>query len=58
MIRERHVILKAALYSGLYSCLAVASYIIMLYCLVHVYSFFKIDVSIIVFKNVGSLGNL
>ena len=38
MIRERHVILKAALHSGLYSCLAAASYIIMLYCLV--YSFF------------------
>ena len=33
MIRERHVILKAALHSGLYSCLAAASYIIMLYCL-------------------------
>ena len=35
MIRERHVILKAALHSGLYSCLAAASYIIMLYCLVY-----------------------
>ena len=34
MIRERHVILKAALHSGLYSCLAAASYLIMLYCLV------------------------
>ena len=34
MIRERHVILKAALHSGLYSCLAAASYIIMLYFLV------------------------
>ena len=44
MIRERHVILKAALHSGLYSCLAAASYIIMLYCLV--YSFKKINVSI------------
>ena len=32
MIRERHVILKAALHSRLYSCLAAASYIIMLYC--------------------------
>ena len=41
MIRERHVILKAALHSGLYSCLAAASYIIMLYCLV--YSFFLIN---------------
>ena len=39
MVRERHVILKAALHSGLYS------YIIMLYCLVLVYSFFKINVS-------------
>ena len=48
MIRERHVILKTALHSGLYSCLAAASYIIMLYCLV--YSFLKINVSIIVFK--------
>ena len=36
MIRERHVILKAALHSGLYSCLAAASYIIMLYCLVYI----------------------
>ena len=44
MIRERHVILKAALHSGLYSCLAAASYIIMLYCLV--YSFKKINVSL------------
>ena len=44
MIRERPVILKAALHSGLYSCLAAASYIIMLYCLV--YSFKKINVSI------------
>ena len=44
VIRERHVILKAALHSGLYSCLAAASYIIMLYCLV--YSFKKINVSI------------
>ena len=35
MIRERHVILKAALHSGLYSCLAAASYIIMLYCQVY-----------------------
>ena len=26
MIRERHVILKAALHSGLYSCLAAATY--------------------------------
>ena len=34
MICERHVILKAALHSGLHSCLAAASYIIMLYCLV------------------------
>ena len=33
MIRERHVILKAALHSGIYSCLAAASYIIMLCCL-------------------------
>ena len=33
MVRERHVILKAALHSGLYSCLAAASYIIMLYLL-------------------------
>ena len=51
IIRERHVILgKAALHSGLYSCLAAASYIIMLYCLV--YSFLKINVSIyIFFKN-------
>ena len=48
MIRERHVILKAALHSGLYSCLAAASYIIMLYCLV--YSLKKINVSIIVLK--------
>ena len=48
MIRERYVILKAALHSGLYSCLAAASYIIMLYC--QVYSFLKIDVSIIVLK--------
>ena len=48
MVRERHVILKAALHSGLYSCLAAASYIIMLYCLV--YSFKKINVSIIVLK--------
>ena len=37
MIRERHVILKAALHSWLYSCLAVASYIIIPYC--RVYSF-------------------
>ena len=37
MIRERHVILKAALILGyIYSCLAVASYIIMLYCLVYI----------------------
>ena len=35
MVRERHVILKAALHSGLYSRLAAASYIIMLYCLVY-----------------------
>ena len=41
MIRERHVILEAALHSGLYSCLAAASYIIMLYCLV--YSLTKIN---------------
>ena len=54
--RERHVILKAALHSGLYSCLAAASYIIMLYCLV--YSFLKINVSIIVLKIYVSLGNL
>ena len=47
MVRERHVILKAALHSGLYSCLAAASYILMLYCLV--YSFFLIYISIIVF---------
>ena len=53
MIRERHVILKAALHSGLYICLAAASYIIMLYCLVYslkklmlVYSFKKITVSL------------
>ena len=39
MIHERHVILKAALHSGLYSCLAAASYIIMLYCLVYSYNF-------------------
>ena len=39
MIRERHVILKAALHSGLYSCSAAASYIIMLYCLVYRYNF-------------------
>ena len=36
MIRERHVILKAALHSGICSCLAAASYIIMLYCLVYI----------------------
>ena len=36
MVRERHVILKAALHSGLYSCLAAASYIIVLYCLVYI----------------------
>ena len=41
MIRERHVILKAALQA---SCLAAASYIIMLYCLV--YSFKKCNVSL------------
>ena len=35
MIREKHVILKAALHSGLYSCVAAGSYIIMLYCLVY-----------------------
>ena len=40
VIREGHVILKAALHSGLYSSLAAASYIIMLYCLV--YSFLKL----------------
>ena len=57
MIRERYVILKAALYSGLYSCLAAASYIIMLYCLV--YSFFKINVSLYNLKKINvSLGNL
>ena len=49
MIRERHVILKTALHSGLYSCLAAASYIIMLYCLV--YSFFKLML-VYTFKNV------
>ena len=48
MIRERHVILKAALHSGLYSCLAAASYIIMLYCLDIVFK--KINVIIIVLK--------
>ena len=36
MIRERYVILKAALHSGLYSSLAAASYIIILYCLVYI----------------------
>ena len=47
MIRERHVILKAALHSGLYSCfIAAASYIIMLYCLVYTCSLKKINVSI------------
>ena len=57
MIRERRIILKAALHSGLYSCLAAASYIIMLYCLV--YSFKKINVSIIIVKKINvSLGNL
>ena len=45
MVRKSHVILKAALHSGLYSCLAAASYIIMLYCLVYSLIFF---VSIIV----------
>ena len=34
MIRERHIILKAVLHSRL------ASYIIMLYCLVYSYTFF------------------
>ena len=34
MIRERHVILKAALHSRLAVLIAAASYIIMLYCLV------------------------
>ena len=33
VIRENNVILKAALHSRLYSCLAAASYIIMFYCL-------------------------
>ena len=56
MIRERHVILKAALHSGLYSCLAAASYIIMLYCLV--YSFKKMYVSIYLKKINVSMGNL
>ena len=58
MIRERHVILKAAFHSGLYSCLAAASYIIMLYCLV--YSFKKINVnSYNSFLKINvSLGNL
>ena len=56
MIRERHVIFKAALHSGLYSCLAAASYIIMLYCLV--YSFFKLML-VYSFKKINvSLGNL
>ena len=36
MIRERHVILKAALHSKL----AVSSYIIMLYCLVYIVKIF------------------
>ena len=40
MIREMHVILKAALHSRLYSCLAAASYIIMLYCLVYIVKIF------------------
>ena len=35
MVCERHVILKTALHSGLYSCLAAATYISMLYCLVY-----------------------
>ena len=38
MVRERHVILKVALHSELYSCLAAASYIFMLYCLVYSFS--------------------
>ena len=46
MIRERHVILKAALYFRLYSCLAAASYINMLCCLLY-NNFFNV-----------SLGNL
>ena len=50
MIRERHVILKAALHSGLYSCLAAASYIIMPYCLV--YSLTKINVSSYIVKKI------
>ena len=44
MIRERLVILKVSLHSGLYSYLAAASYIIMLYCLVYI--FFLNNVSI------------
>ena len=47
VIRESHVILKAALHSRLYSCLAAASYIIVLYCLVYSYNFLNV-----------SLGNL
>ena len=40
MIHERDVILKAALHSIGYLCLAAASYIILLYCLVHIVPFF------------------
>ena len=47
MIRERHVILKAVLHSRLAVYLQLATYIIMLYCLVYSYIFFNV-----------SLGNL
>ena len=39
MIRERHVILKAALHSRL-AVLTAASYIIMLYCLIYIVKIF------------------
>ena len=66
MIRERHVILKVALHSGLYSCLAAASYIIMLCCLVYnyidyiyIYIFFFLIMLVYSFFKINiSLGNL
>ena len=58
MIRERHVILKVALHSRLYSCLAAAScsYIIMLCCLVYIFFFLLLLVYSLKINN--SLGNL
>ena len=42
MIHERDVILKAAFHSIGYLCLATASHIILLYCLVHIVPLFML----------------